>query len=151
MKQFKEFAQVNEMALKPLPDRRREPLDEEAPVVNDETQFAFKEGTYEFTDLAPKQTGLPFTVWIQPSLGAEYGVRIAISSGDEFKRDWVLVMIEPGLRVVRGKMGDEDLVLLRQWVNLNRAAITRFWNDGETDSNPEIFHPKPLNQLHEQK
>ena len=133
MKRFKEFAQVNEAALKPLPDSRHEPLDEEAPVVDDETQFAFKEGTYEFSELSHDRTGLPFTVWAQPSMGASYGVRVAVSP-DRFtyKKDWTLVVVEPELRVVKGAIDSRNLNLLRQWVDLNRSVLTSYWNcDGK--------------------
>lgn len=96
---------------------------------DDETKFALRDGTFEFTALDHEQTGLPFIVWVQPSMGASYGVRVAVSP-DRFtsKKDWALVMTEPKPLVVKGKMNGQNLDLLQQWLTLNRSVLISYWN-----------------------
>jgi hypothetical protein len=102
---------------------------------------------YEFDELHPKLTGLPFHVWVQPSMGARHGVRVGVSydSRNIGRRDLFLVAIGPDVRVVRGKLGRGDLALLRQWVGLNRDMIVRYWKSSEAGDYLDIYDAvKPL-------
>ena len=46
--------------------------------------------------------------------------------------DLIQVAIRPDVRVVKGKMNNEDLAALRRWVELNRELIERYWDDNAT-------------------
>ena len=107
---------------------------------------------YEFDELHPELTGLPFHVWVQPNMGAPHGVRVGVSydSRNVGRRDLVSVAIRPDVRVVRGKLGRGDLALLRQWVGLNRDMIVRYWKSSETVDYVDIYGSvKPLPHLGE--
>jgi hypothetical protein len=96
---------------------------------------------YEFDDLRPELTGLPFYVFVQPSMGARHGVRIGVSyDGRNIgRRDLVSVAIRPDVRLVKGKLNRSDLALLRQWVGLNRDMIVKFWKSLETEDYVDVF------------
>ena len=110
--------------MKPLPGKDRA-LECLAPEDDDGTLF-------EFTELYPELTGLPFYVWVQPSMGARHGVRVGVSYDNRNigRRDLVSVAIRPDVRVVSGKLNNSSLALLRQWVSLNRDMIVKYWNNG---------------------
>jgi hypothetical protein len=86
------------------------------------------------TEIAPEDTGLPFTVWISNGGPARHDVRIWASRNI---RSWpshrTCLAIRPEVRVLRGKMEDHGLNLLRRWVALNLEMIEKHW-DGETGS-----------------
>jgi|SRR5580692_10130225 hypothetical protein len=100
---------------------RRSPLDED-------------DALFYFTNLSPKQTGLPFVVWVSPSMGARHGIRLKVSRGPIAGiSEMITVAIGPRFRVVRGEMTSHDLELLRQWVELNCDVLAKHWN-GESYS-----------------
>ena len=97
---------------------------------------------FEFTELYPELTGLPFYVWVQPSMGARHGVRVGVSYDNRNVggRDLVSVAIRPDVRVVKGKLNNRNLALLRQWVSLNRDMIVKYWNNGtETMDSLDVY------------
>ena len=101
---------------------------------------------YEFDELHPKLTGLPFYVFVQPSMGARHGVRVGVSYDcrNVGRRDLVSVAIRPDVRVVKGKLGRGDLALLREWVGLNRDMIVKFWKSWETEDYVDVFNAVKL-------
>jgi len=84
----------------------------------------------EFTDLGPHLTGLPFWVWVRPSLGLrrEVYVGVSLDRNDVGGSDLTQVAIQPDVHVVKGKMSTKNLASLRQWVDLNRDLIVKYWN-----------------------
>jgi hypothetical protein len=121
-------------AVKPLPGKDRV-LECLAPEDDDGALF-------EFTELYPELTGLPFYVWVQPSMGARHGVRVGVSYDNRNvgRRDLVSVAIRPDVRVVSGKLNNSSLALLRQWVSLNRDMIVKYWNNGmETMDSLDVY------------
>lgn len=101
----------------PTSRRKKEP-DE---VLEDDTD----ECTFEFTDLGPHLTGLPFFVWVRPSMGLRRDVWVGVSPDRQGSGgcDLIQVAMRPDVRVVKGKMSNRNLALLRQWVDLNRDMI----------------------------
>src|ERR1035441_8336568 len=67
--------------------------------------------TFEFTDLGPHLTGLPFFVWVRPSMGLRREVWVGVSPDrDSFGGcDLIQVAIRPDVRGVKGKMSKKDL------------------------------------------
>ena len=99
------------------------------------------EDLFEFTDLGPHLTGLPFFVWVRPSIGLRREVWVGVSPDrDSFGgRDLIQVTIRPDVRVVKGKMSNKDLAALRQWVELNRDMIVKFWNTEEIEDSLDVY------------
>ena len=92
------------------------------------------EDLFEFTDLGPHLTGLPFFVWVRPSMGLRREVWVGVSPDrNGFGGcDLIQVAIRPDVRVVKGKMRNKNLAALRQWVELNRELIVQYWDDNAT-------------------
>jgi hypothetical protein len=81
-------------------------------------------------NLTFKLTGLPFVVWISPRGNAKHDVRVKVSPGPRATSDMTTVGIRPEIRVIEGEMKAQDLVLLTQWIELNREVLIRYW-DGD--------------------
>jgi hypothetical protein len=99
------------------------------------------ECTFEFTDLGPHLTGLPFFVWVRPSIGLRREVWVGVSPDrNGFGGcDLIQVAIRPDVRVVKGKMSNKNLAALRQWVDLNRDMIVKFWNTEEIEESLAVY------------
>jgi hypothetical protein len=102
--------------------RKKEPDD----LLEDDTD----ECLFEFTDLGPHLTGLPFFVWVRPSMGLRRAVWLGVSPDrNSFGGcDLIQVAIRPDVRVVKGKMSNKNLTALRQWVELNYELIIEYWD-----------------------
>jgi hypothetical protein len=102
--------------------RKKEPDD----LLEDDTD----ECLFEFTDLGPHLTGLPFFVWVRPSMGLRRAVWLGVSlDRNSFGGcDLIQVAIQPDVRVVKGKMSNQNLAALRQWVELNHELIVEYWD-----------------------
>jgi hypothetical protein len=92
------------------------------------------EGLFEMANLSPKSTGLPFVVWISVRGNAQHDVRVKVSKGPKVhSSELVSVAIRPDVHVVgSGNLSGHDLALLRQWVELNRDVLIRYW-DGDIE------------------
>ena len=106
------------------PKTRRKKEPDEA--LEDDTD----EDLFEFTDLGPHLTGLPFFVWVRPSMGLRREVWVDVSPD---RNGWggcdlIQVAILPDVRVVKGKMSNKKLAALRQWVELNHELIVKYWD-----------------------
>jgi hypothetical protein len=110
------------------PKSRRKKEPDEA--LEDDTD----ECTFEFTDFGPHLTGLPFFVWVRPSMGLRRDVWVGVSPDRKGFGgcDLIQVAIRPDVRVVKGKMSNKNLAALRQWVELNREMIGEYWDDNAT-------------------
>src|ERR1039457_1485504 len=99
------------------------------------------ECTFEFTDLGPHLTGLPFFVWVRPSIGLRREVWVGVSPDrNGFGGcDLIQVAIRPDVRVVKGKMSNKNLAALRHWVELNREMIVKFWNTEEIEDSLAVY------------
>ena len=113
--------------------RKKEPDD----LLEDDTD----ECLFEFTDLGPHLTGLPFFVWVRPSMGLRRAVWLGVSlDRNSFGGcDLIQVAIQPDVRVVKGKMSNQNLAALRQWVELNRDMIVKFWNTEEIEDSLAVY------------
>lgn len=93
-----------------------------------------EEALFEMANLSPKRTGLPFVVWISPRAGAPHDVRVKVSREPKVHpSDLISVTVRPGVQVAAGgKLSPYELDLLREWIDLNRDVIVRYW-DGEIE------------------
>jgi hypothetical protein len=93
------------------------------------------EARFDLASLFPEETGLPFVVWIAETFDAPHDARVEVSQ--TARSELISVAIRPDVRVVgAGTLSAHDLALLRQWVELNRDVIIRYW-DGDIESTRE--------------
>jgi hypothetical protein len=98
---------------------------------------------YWMTNLRPKTTGLPFTVFVSMKGRARHDVRVKVSRSA--KPEWVAsVAVRPTVEIVDGDMSSTDFVQLARWIELNRDAIVGHW-DGEIEYAEDLLEAlKPL-------
>ena len=74
-------------------------------------------------------------------MGARHGVRLGVSYDwrNVSRRDLFLVAIRPRVRVVKGKLARGELALLRQWIDLNREMIVKFWKTDEIQDSLAVY------------
>ena len=100
---------------------------------------------FELANLSPQRTGLPFVVWISPKAGAPNDVRVKVSEGPKVHRsELISVAIRPDVRVVAGEMSAHDLAILREWVELNRDVIIKYWDGDIEYTEDAIAALKPI-------
>ena len=89
------------------------------------------EAPFEMTNLYPRETGLPMTVWASPRGRARHDARIKVcrTRGDNMDpTNLAVVAIRPAPRVVHGPLAQSDFTAIAAWIRLNEAALIDFWN-----------------------
>ena len=101
---------------------------------------AESEDFFLMANLSPRTTGLPFVVWVSPKGGAAHDIRVKVSRGSRVTpSDLIPVAIRPEIRVIgNAELSSRDLEMLRQWVELNRDALIRFW-DGDIEYTEDLL------------
>lgn len=87
-------------------------------------------GTFEMANVRPEISGLPFIVFISEKGGARHDVRVKVSPGPKVRDFVATVSVRPDVELLAGELSNQDLALLRTWIELNRDVIVRYW-DGE--------------------
>ena len=102
-----------------------------------EPATADTEDIFHMTNLSPRMTGLPMSVWVSPRGNARHDVRIKVnmSHGRNMSVDnTAVVALRPRPRVVAGRLSSDDQRAVTEWIALNLAAIVGYWNEElETD------------------
>jgi hypothetical protein len=117
-------------------------LASEAPVTAD------SEDIFHMTNLSPRMTGLPVSVWVSPRGNARHDVRIKVNMthGRQMTiENTAVVAVRPVPRVVAGRLNADDRRAVYDWIRLNFGAITAYWN-GELDTDEFIERLKRLNK-----
>jgi hypothetical protein len=117
-------------------------LASEAPVTAD------SEDIFHMTNLSPRMTGLPVSVWVSPRGNARHDVRIKVNMthGRQMTiENTAVVAVRPVPRVVAGRLNADDRRAVYDWIRLNCSAITAYWN-GELDTDEFIERLKRLNK-----
>ena len=86
------------------------------------------------TNLYPRRTGLPVTVFASPRMGG-HDVRIKVSSvpGNRMNIDGAAVVaVRPEPRLLHGELDRETFAKIAAWITLNRQALIDHW-DGLSD------------------
>lgn len=96
------------------------------------------EDLFEMTNLFPRTTHLPFTVWISPKGKAKHGPRIKVDSSPE-----AIVSVEDAPRLIHGDLSSKDFQKIKEWIILNKEALLRHWNL-ETDGSEVVKELKVL-------
>jgi len=90
---------------------------------------------YEMTNIYPRTSGLPMTVWISPRGRARHDVRVKVCRvpGNRMvPDDTAVVSVRPEPALLEGELDRESLRAVRAWIELNSAVLIEFW-DGEVD------------------
>ena len=107
-------------------------MPDEAPL---EWMSAEEDESFLMTNLYPRRTGLPMTVWVGPRAGARHDVRIKVNTSPGERMDLstaAVVGVRPQAHLVHGELSRSDLDLVASWIRLNEEAILRHWT-GEYD------------------
>jgi len=90
------------------------------------------EDIFHMTNLPPRLTGLPMSIWVRPRGNARHDVRIKVnmSHGRQMSIDNTAVAaIRPEPQVLAGRLNSEDARLVAEWIKLNAEAVVGYWNE----------------------
>ena len=95
-----------------------------------------EEDFFLMSNLRPKHTGLPMTVWVSHKGHAGHDVRVKFSRmpGDKIDiEDMAVVGVRPTPTLIEGQLDSASLRQVQRWTVLNEAVLIGFW-DGELDT-----------------
>ena len=116
-------------------DARSRALADVEPTLREELAALGDEGVAEMTNLREDDTGIPGIVFISTVMGS-HGPRVKyfLKAGRDQPSFSVAISEEPD--VVANSLPQRDLrrasPSVIAWVTLNREALLRFWNEGDT-------------------
>jgi hypothetical protein len=102
------------------------------------------EDLFELVNIRPELSGLPFIVWISEKGGARQDVRVTISPGPRVREFSATIAVRPQIEVLAGALSPRDLHLVRDWIDLNRDTIIRYWNGDILYTDEALAALKPL-------
>ena len=88
------------------------------------------------SNLRPRHTGLPMTVWVSHRGKARHDARVKVcrTPGDRIDADDMAVVgIRPAPALIEGPLDNASLKLVQDWIKLNEATLIGYWN-GELDT-----------------
>ena len=95
------------------------------------------EDIFHMTNLTPRMTGLPMSVWVSPRGNARHDVRIKVNMihGRQMSIDnTAVVALRPVPRVVVGRLSSDDRRVVYDRIRLNYESILAYRNQEiETD------------------
>jgi hypothetical protein len=89
------------------------------------------EAPFETTNLYPRDTGLPMTVWASPRGRARHDARVKVCRTPGNNMDptnLAVVTIRPTPRVIHGPLAQSDFGPVAEWITLNKDALIDFWD-----------------------
>ena len=95
-----------------------------------------KEDFFDMSNLRPKTTGLPMTIWVSHRGHARHDARVKVcrALGDRIDvEDVAVVGIRPEPALIEGPLDASSLELVERWIVLNEAVLIGYW-DGELDT-----------------
>ena len=101
---------------------------------------------FTMTNLYPRRTGLPMTVWVSPRGHARYAARIKVNMTHGARMtigNTAVVRLKPTPRVIAGQLSREDEAAVFRWIALNEQALLDHWN-GRIDGGDLIERLCPL-------
>lgn len=94
------------------------------------------EDIFFMTNLSPRMTGLPMSVWVSPRGNARHDVRIKVNMthGNQMTIDHTAVVaVRPTPRVLTGRLSPSDQRAVADWIRLNEDSIIAYW-EGQLDT-----------------
>jgi hypothetical protein len=101
-------------------------------LVSESFEAVGSEDIFEMTNLSPRMTGLPMSVWVSPRGSARHDVRIKVNMthGRQMNIDnTAIVAVRPSPRVVAGHLTTDDRRVVTEWTALNADAIIDYWDE----------------------
>ena len=101
---------------------------------------------FTMTNLYPRRTGLPMTVWVSPRGHARHAARIKVNMrhGERMTiGNTAVVRLRPVPTVIAGKLSASDRLLIFTWIAMNEQALIDHWN-GVIDGGDLIERLCPL-------
>jgi len=86
---------------------------------------------FTMTNLYPRRTGLPMTVWVSPRGRARRAARIKVNMTHGPRMtigNTAIVRLQPTPRVILGQLSAADRQAVFQWIVINEAALIDHWN-----------------------
>lgn len=99
---------------------------------------------FRWDNIRPELSGLPFIVWISEKCGARHDVRVKVSPGPRVREFSATISVRPQIEVLAGELSPRDLHLVRDWIELNRDVIVRYWNGDILYTDEALAALKPL-------
>jgi hypothetical protein len=105
------------------------------------------EDIFGMTNLSPRMTGLPMSIWVSPRGNARHDVRIKVNMthGRQMNIDnTAVVAVRPARRVIAGRLTSDDRRIVAEWLQLNLDAVVDYWEGKlDTDQFFEILRRVP--------
>src|SRR5687768_10319858 len=98
---------------------------------------------YLMANVRPKDSGLPFIVYISEQQGL-HDVWIKVASGSAVPPFVASVAVRPTVEVMEGELSPRDLTLVRQWIELNRDVIVGYWDRAIESTAEALAALKPI-------
>ena len=118
-------------------------MPDEAPL---EWTTAEEDELFLMSNLFPRQTGLPMTIWVQVKGGARHDARVKVNMAHGARANvdnMAVVAVRPEPRLLHGFLDGRDLAPVCAWIELNRDVIIDHW-EGRADTGELIARLKPL-------
>jgi len=106
------------------------------------------EDIFTMTNLSPRMTGLPMSIWVSPRGNARHDVRVKVNMthGRQMNiNNAAVVAVRPSPRVVTGRLSSDDQRAVTEWITLNAQAVIDYWDD-KLDTDELIERLKRLPQ-----
>ena len=103
---------------------------------SDAPATAETEDIFFMTNLSPRMTGLPMSVWLSPRGNARHDVRIKVNMthGNQMTIDnTAVVAVRPTPRVLAGRLSPSDQRAVADWIRLNEDSIIAY-REGQLDT-----------------
>ena len=98
---------------------------------------------YLMANVRPKDSGLPFTVYISEQQGP-HDVWIKVASGSKVPQFVATVSVLPNVQVMEGELSSREITLVRQWIELNRDVIVGYWDRAIESTTDALAALKPI-------
>lgn len=109
-----------------------------------DAETAAGQGLFDMANFRPERTGLPFVVFVSQK-GGVWQVRIKLARAPRVRApEMITVAVRPAPRVIRGRLGGREFDLVRQWIELNRDVLVRYWNGAIEYTEDMMDAIKPL-------
>lgn len=87
---------------------------------------------FEMSNLFPRTTGLPMTIFVSPRGQAKHDARIkvCITHGNRMNTEnLAVVSIRPEPHLLYGELDKNDLLLVYKWILLNKNPLIAYWDE----------------------
>lgn len=99
---------------------------------------------FEMSNLLPCSTGLKYTIWYGPKI-AKHKPRIKVKLGDG--KELSIQIEDHKVKGAIDKISSKDLENIFKWIDLNKEALLKYWNEAPEDKIDSMQMGKLLKPL----